>query len=68
MRVYYNEFDKKKCAALHQLMRDGHIQKGDIDDRSIKDVRPEDVRGYDRCHFFAGIGLWFEKRTLKDRL
>jgi DNA (cytosine-5)-methyltransferase 1 len=58
VRAYYNEFDKKKCAALYQLMKDGHITKGDIDDRSIHDVQPADVRGYDRCHFFAGIGLW----------
>lgn len=58
MKTYYNEFDKKKCAALLQLMKDGHITKGEIDDRSIRDVKPEDVRGYDRCHFFAGIGLW----------
>lgn len=58
MRVYYNEFDKKKCAMLAQLMADGHIAQGEIDDRSIRDVRPNDVIGYDRCHFFAGIGLW----------
>ena len=32
MKVYYNEFDKKKCAMLSQLMKDGHISKGDIDD------------------------------------
>lgn len=58
MKVYYNEFDKKKCAMLSQLMKDGHIRKGDIDDRSIKDVQPDDIMGYDRAHFFAGIGLW----------
>lgn len=58
MKVYYNEFDNKKCSALSQLMKDGHIIKGDIDDRPIQQVRPEDVQGYDRCHFFAGIGLW----------
>jgi len=58
VRAYYNEFDKKKCAALYQLMKDGHITKGDIDDRSIHDVQPGDIRGNDRCHFFAGIGLW----------
>lgn len=58
MKTYYNEFDKKKCAALSRLMKDGFITKGEIDDRSIKDIKPEDVRGYDRCHFFAGIGLW----------
>lgn len=58
MNVYYNEFDHKKCAALQALMDDGHIRKGDIDDRSIRDVSPSDLKGYERCHFFAGIGLW----------
>lgn len=58
MKIYYNEFDKDKCAALSQLMKDGLIAKGDIDDRSIREVQPGDVAGYDRCHFFAGIGLW----------
>ena len=58
MKVYYNESDKKKCAMLLQLMRDGHISKGDIDDRSITDVQASDVARYDRAHFFAGIGLW----------
>jgi len=28
MLVYYNEFDKKKCAALKQLMNGGHKLKG----------------------------------------
>lgn len=58
MKVYYNEFDKKKCAALKALMDDGHITKGDIDDRPIQQVTAVDLEGYDRCHFFAGIGLW----------
>lgn len=58
MNVYYNEYDKKKCAMLKALMDDGHISKGDIDDRSIRDVQPADLDGYDRCHFFAGVGLW----------
>lgn len=58
MKVYYNEFDKKKCAALSHLMKDGYIRKGEIDDRSIHDVQPDEIREYERCHFFAGIGLW----------
>lgn len=57
-KVYYNEFDKKKCAALKALMEDGHISEGDIDDRPIQQVSGSDLRGYVRCHFFAGIGLW----------
>src|SRR4030067_1748884 len=57
-KTYENEKDKKKCAALKALMDDGHISKGEIDDRPIQEVRGSDLRGYNRCHFFAGIGLW----------
>jgi len=58
MEVYYNEFDKKKCAMLSQLMKDGHITKGYIDDRPIQDVQADELAAYTRCHFFSGIGLW----------
>jgi DNA (cytosine-5)-methyltransferase 1 len=34
------------------------IAPGDVDERSIADVQPDDVRGYTQCHFFAGIGGW----------
>jgi len=57
-RAYYNEIDPKAAAWLRELIRAGHISAGDVDERSIVDVRPEDLRGYDRCHFFAGIGGW----------
>jgi DNA (cytosine-5)-methyltransferase 1 len=39
-------------------MRAGLIPRGDVDERSIKEVRPKDLDGYDQCHFFAGIGGW----------
>lgn len=60
MRVaaYYNEIDEKCCAWLRELIKKGLIADGDIDNRSIADVRPEDFRGYTQCHFFAGIGVW----------
>ena len=32
--------------------------RGDVDGRDIRDVSPDDLRGYVRCHFFAGIALW----------
>lgn len=41
---------------MRELMAKGLIPKGDVDDRSICDVTPGDVSGYDQCHFFAGIG------------
>jgi DNA (cytosine-5)-methyltransferase 1 len=57
-RVYYNEFHPGKAAALRELIRAGLIAPGDVDDRSILDVRASDLVGYAQCHFFAGIGIW----------
>lgn len=56
--AYYNENDPFAAAWLRELMRAGLIADGDVDDRSIEDVQPDDVRGYVQCHFFAGIGGW----------
>ena len=59
MRVnYYNEFDPKAAAWLRELMADGLIPQGEIDERSITDVRPADLRGFTQCHWFAGVGGW----------
>jgi len=58
MSAYYNEFDPFAAAWLRELIRAGHIAPGDVDDRSIKDVKADDLRGYTQCHFFAGIGVW----------
>lgn len=57
-RAYYNEFDPKAAAWLRALIEAGVIASGDVDERSILDVRPEDLAGYTQCHFFAGIGTW----------
>lgn len=58
MAAYYNEIEPFAVAWLKELIKAGHIADGDVDDRSIADVRPEDLRGYTQCHFFAGIGGW----------
>lgn len=55
---YYNEFNPKAAAALRQAILDGLIPNGEVDTRSITDVRPEQLEGYSQCHFFAGIGMW----------
>lgn len=57
-RAYYNEINPGCAAWLRQLIDAGLIANGDVDNRSIRDVRPADLRGYTQCHFFAGIGLW----------
>ncbi len=58
MSVYYNEFDPFAAAWLRELMKDGQIPEGVVDERSITEVTPDDVRGFTQCHFFAGIGGW----------
>lgn len=57
-RAYYNENDPYAAQWLRNLIEAGHIAPGDVDDRSILDVRPADLVGYTQCHFFAGIGGW----------
>ena len=58
MKAFYNDTDDFVCAWLSNLMDDGLITAGKIDDRSILDVSPDDLEGYERVHFFAGIGGW----------
>jgi DNA (cytosine-5)-methyltransferase 1 len=43
---------------LRELIKAGLIADGEVDERSITDVRPDDLRGFVQCHFFAGIGGW----------
>ncbi len=58
MTAYYNENDREIAAWLRELIKAGHIAPGDVDERSIEDVLPDDLVGYTQCHFFAGIGGW----------
>ncbi len=58
MSAYYNEIDPYAAQWLRNLIAAGHIAPGDVDERSIVDVQPDDLRGYTQCHFFAGIGGW----------
>ena len=57
-RAYYNEFDPHAAAWLRELIKDGLIAPGDVDERSITDVRADELLGYTQHHFFAGIGGW----------
>ena len=58
MTAYYNEIDPYAAQWLRNLISAGHIAPGDVDERSIVDVQPDDIRDYAQCHFFAGIGGW----------
>ena len=56
--AYYNEHDPFAAAWLRELIKAGLIAPGIVDERSIEDVRPDELAEYAQCHFFAGIGGW----------
>ena len=58
MAAYYNEIEPYAAQWLRNLIAAGHIAPGDVDERSIKEVKADDLKGYKQCHFFAGIGGW----------
>lgn len=51
--IYFNEIDSFAAQWLRNL-----FHSATIDERSIRDVTPDDLRRFYRCHFFAGIGGW----------
>lgn len=58
MTAYYNENDKFAAAWLRELIKANVIANGIVDERSIEDVTPGDLKAFTQCHFFAGIGVW----------
>lgn len=55
---YYNEWDPQAAAWLRELISERLIPRGLVDERSITEVKAEDLEGFTQCHFFAGIGGW----------
>jgi len=55
---YYNEVEPFKAAWLRELMKANVIAPGEVDERSIVDVRPDDLHGFSQWHLFAGVGIW----------
>jgi DNA (cytosine-5)-methyltransferase 1 len=56
--AYYNEIDPYAVQWLKNLIAAGLIADGEVDNRSIEEVSPDDLKGFTQCHFFAGIGGW----------
>jgi DNA (cytosine-5)-methyltransferase 1 len=58
MTAYYNEIDPNAAEWTRELIKAGLIADGEVDERSIIDVEPNDLRGFTQCHFFSGIAVW----------
>lgn len=46
MSAWYNENDPRMANVLRELIHQGHIAPGVVDERSIVDVRAEYLRGF----------------------
>lgn len=55
---FYNDIDPKACAWMQELIDAGEIAPGVVDSRSIKEIQPNELDGFDQCHFFCGIAGW----------
>lgn len=56
--AYYNENDPFAAAWLRELIKAELIAPGEVDERSIEEVKPDDLRRFTQCHLFAGVGVW----------
>lgn len=57
--AYCNEIDPYPCDWLRNQITAGLIPPGDVDDRDIRSISADDLRGCGQCHFFAGGGGGF---------
>jgi DNA (cytosine-5)-methyltransferase 1 len=58
MTAYYNEHDPFAASWLRELIADNIIAPGEVDERDIRDVKPDELRPFSQVHLFAGIGIW----------
>jgi len=56
--VYYNDIDPISCAVTRELIQDGLLPKGYVDERPIQEVQADDLVGYTWASFFNGFGGW----------
>jgi DNA (cytosine-5)-methyltransferase 1 len=55
---YYNDNDKFAAQWLRNLIDAGNIPRGIVDERGIEQIKPNELEGFNQCHFFAGIAGW----------
>lgn len=58
MKTFYNEIDRFAAQWLRNLIQADHIRPGHVEEKSIADLTPKDLKGFTHAHFFAGIGGW----------
>ncbi len=56
--AYYNDSDPFCCAWVRKLIEAGLVAPGVVDERSITEVQPDDLREFRQVHMFCGIAVW----------
>lgn len=54
----YIENHPYAAAWLRNLIAAGDIAPGEVIERDIRDIRPDELSGFTQVHAFAGIGVW----------
>ena len=65
---FYNEIDPHAAQWLRNLIDRGTLPPGVVDERDIRDIRPDELRGYRQVHAFGaavrvGSGSAFEGKS-----
>lgn len=56
--AYYNDTDPYCAEWVRNLIATGLIPDGEVDERPIEQVQPEEVAQFAQCHWFCGIAGW----------
>ena len=59
---YYNDNSPEACAWVEGLVSAGLVPPGDVDCRSITDIKPDELKKYTQCHLFCQhsfTSTWF---------
>jgi DNA (cytosine-5)-methyltransferase 1 len=54
-KILYTDLDPFACAVVRQRVRHGALAYGDVLEKDIRHVRPDDVVRYQQVHLFCGI-------------
>ena len=55
---YYADIDPYVCEWAKNLIKAKLVPDGEVDCRSIKEVQPDDLKGFTQAHFFCGLLGW----------
>lgn len=56
--AYYSEFEPYAAEWLRNLIKANVLPPGEVDERDLWDVSPDDLKGFAQVHLCAGIGIW----------